>query len=117
MPKINYNNRRFVSIDNTPNGEVSGATVFDYHQEGAIVWATYGGGVIVKGHLMAVVDTDGGLDMRYHHINQQGEIMTGQCRSTPEVLADGRLRLHEEWQWTSGDLSSGTSIIEEVRTN
>ena len=53
--------------------------------------------------------------MRYHHVNAAGELMTGVCRSTPELLPDGRVRLHERWQWTSGDGSSGESVIEEVR--
>ncbi len=116
MTEINYNNRRFVSVENTPNGEVSGDTIFDYHQDGQIVWATYHGGSIVKGHLIATVDDKGMLNMRYHHINQQNEMMTSRCQSTPEILPDGRIRLHEVWQWTSGDLSSGTSIIEEIKT-
>lgn len=115
MTEINYNNRRFASVENTPNGEVSGDTIFDYHQDGQIVWATYQGGSIVKGHLIATMNAEGVLDMRYHHINQQNEMMTGRCQSTPEVLPDGRLRLHEVWQWTSGDMSSGTSIIEEIK--
>jgi hypothetical protein len=29
-------------------------------------------------------------------------------------LGNGKIRLHETWQWTSGDFSSGTSIIEEI---
>ena len=33
--------------------------------------------------------------MRYHQVNDRGELMTGVCRSTPEVLPDGRIRLHE----------------------
>jgi hypothetical protein len=40
--------------------------------------------------------------------------MTGRCHSIPEQLSDGRIRLHEQWQWTSGDLSSGESIVEEI---
>jgi hypothetical protein len=40
--------------------------------------------------------------------------MTGECRSTPEVLSDGRVRSHEEWRWTSGDFSSGRSVVEEI---
>ena len=36
-------------------------------------------------------------------------------QATPEVLPDGRLRLHEEWQWTNGDLSAGRSDRGEVR--
>ena len=43
-----------------------------------------------------------------------GLLRTGTCQATPEVLPDGRLRLHEEWQWTNGDRSVGRSIVEEV---
>lgn len=39
----------------------------------------------------------------------------GQCRSVPEVLEDKRYRLHESWQWLTGDRSSGTSVVEEFR--
>jgi len=111
-----YDGKRFASIANTPNGEVTGDTIFEYHQMGQVVWASYEGGGIRKGMLVAVVDASAGdaLDMAYQHVNTRGEIMTGRCRSTPEVLADGRIRLHEQWQWTSGDESSGESIVEEI---
>lgn len=110
-----YDNATFASVSNTDNGEVTGDTVFHYRQDGDVVWATYEGGAIRKGTLVAVVAADGALDMRYAHVNAKGELMTGVCRSTPELLADGRLRLHEAWQWTSGDRSAGTSIVEQVR--
>ena len=38
----------------------------------------------------------------------------GECRSQLEVLPDGRYRLHEKWRWTSGDSSSGESVVEEL---
>jgi hypothetical protein len=113
--RINYDNRRFVSVSNSDNGEVSDATVFHYRQEGDVVWATYRGGAIVIGSLIAKVDESDCLDMRYQHMNSDGELMTGKCRSTPEILPDGRLRLREVWQWTSGDFSRGESVIEEIR--
>lgn len=113
--RINYDNHRFVSVSDSENGEVGSATVFDYHQEGDVVWATYRGGAIVFGTLIAKVDEKDCLDMRYQHLNSAGELMTGRCWSTPEILPDGRLRLREVWQWTSGDLSQGESVIEEVR--
>ena len=112
--KINYHDRYFVPVSNTATGEVGAGTVFHYRQQGNIVWATYEGGSILFGTLLAKVDAAGCLDMRYQHVNQAGELMTGLCRSTPEVLADGRLRLRESWQWTSGDYTSGESIIEEA---
>jgi hypothetical protein len=112
---VDYDGRVFRTVVNTPNGEVSGETRFHYHQRGTLVWATYEGGGVTVGHLVATVDDEGVLDMRYHHVNAAGELMTGRCRSTPERLADGRLRLHEEWQWTSGDGSAGRSVVEEMR--
>lgn len=111
--RISYDNRRFVSVANTPNGEVDARTVFSYRQQGDVVWATYEGGGVRFGTLVATVDTQGRLDMRYSHVNTAGALMTGVCQSTPEVLPDGRLRLHERWQWTSGDGSQGESVVEE----
>ncbi len=111
---ISYNNRTFRSIANSESGEVGGETVFYYHHEGDIVWAEYSGGEVVRGMLIASVLPDESLDMRYQHINRKGELMTGVCRSIPEFLPDGRLRLHETWQWTCGDHSSGQSVIEEI---
>ena len=111
---INYHNKTFRSVSNTANGEVSNETVFHYKQEGNIVTATYSGGAVAQGHLIALVNERGSLDMRYHHVNTSGTIMTGICRSTPEVLPGGKIRLHEEWQWTSGDGSNGKSVVEEL---
>jgi hypothetical protein len=39
------------------------------------------------------------------------------CTSTPEILPDGRIRLHEKWQWTVDESSEGESIVEEVKNN
>jgi hypothetical protein len=111
---MNYNNRIFRVINNSDNGDTSSETTFQYRQEGNILTSLYSGGSIVSGHLLGLVDENGNIDMRYHHINNAGEIMTGLCKSTPEILKDGRIRLHEEWKWTSGDQSSGKSIIEEI---
>lgn len=112
---INYHDRRFIPVSNSANGEVSPDVVFHYQQTGRIVTCSYSGGRIVSGQFIALVDAEGRLDMRYHQVNDRGELMTGVCRSTPELLPDGRIRLHEAWRWTSGDGSSGSSVLEEVR--
>ena len=111
---MNYHLKTFKAISNTTNGETSEDTLFEYRQEGEIVTANYSGGAIKKGHLIGIVDAKGHINMRYHQVNKNGELMTGICQSKPEVLANGKIRLHETWQWTSGDQSSGQSIIEEV---
>ncbi|AWW32561.1 n-acetylglutamate synthase [Echinicola strongylocentroti] len=111
---MNYHNKTFKSISNSENGQVSPETVFNYQQEGNILSGHYSGGGIKKGNLIGIVDGDGKIDMRYCHINSQGEIMTGRCFSKPELTPIGKIRLYERWQWTSGDLSQGESIVEEV---
>lgn len=110
---INYNDKIFRPISNTENGETSSETVFHYKQVGNVLNAEYSGGKIKYGHLIGLVDDNGNIEMRYHQVNEDGELMTGMCFSKPERLPDGKIRLHESWEWTSGDKSKGQSIIEE----
>jgi len=110
---INYNNKIFKPFSNSENGETSDETVFKYKQEGNLLTAEYSGGKIKSGHLIGLVDEQGNIDMRYHQVNDTGVLMTGICNSKPEQLPNGKIRLHETWQWTSGDQSKGESIIEE----
>lgn len=111
---MNYNNRKFKPIANSKNGEVSNEMVFHYQQNGSILTCDYEGVKILKGHLIGLVDDFGNIQMSYHQINQDGELMTGICHSKPELLKNGKIRLHEEWRWTSGDQSNGKSILEEI---
>ncbi len=110
---MNYDGRRFRGRRNSPNGEVSGETVFHYRQDGEVLSGDYSGGTIVAGQLLGTVRPDGSLEFLYHHINASGELMSGRCESTPRV-EDGVLVLAERWQWLTGDRSSGTSEVEEI---
>ncbi len=110
---IDYNGKIFRPILNSENGETSSETVFIYYQTGNILTSEYSGGMITKGHLIGIVDKNGSIDMRYHQVNNKNEIMTGICKSKPEILENGKIRIHESWEWTSGDKSKGQSIIEE----
>ena len=113
MKSINYNGKIFRPIRNTENGETSSETKFCYKQEGNLLTSEYSGGQIRKGHLIGLVDETGKIEMRYHQVNKQGELMAGQCTSIPEILPSGKIRLHEKWKWTSGDQSEGESLLEE----
>lgn len=110
---INYNGKVFRPIVNTENGETSADTVFVYKQVGNLLTSEYSGGKIRYGHLIGLVDESGSIDMRYHQLNEKGGLMTGICKSVPEILPNGKIRLHETWEWTSGDKSTGSSVIEE----
>lgn len=111
---IYYDGRLFRPVLNSESGEVSGDTVFRYKQRDDILTGDYSGGDIQFGQLIGVVDEKGLINMRYHHVNTKGIIMTGRCRSRPEWTEDGKLRLLERWQWTCGSRMRGTSTLEEM---
>ncbi|WP_436718112.1 n-acetylglutamate synthase [Rossellomorea marisflavi] len=112
---INYHNRIFTAVENSENGEVSTRTIFKYRQEGDLLTGSYEGGDIQKGFLIGLVGDDGCLDFRYNHVNVNGAIRGGICRSTPVVLEDGRLELKEEWEWLDEARSKGHSVIREIK--
>ncbi len=109
--KINYNNKVFYSLSNTNNGEVNSETIFHYFHDEDIIWANYAGGFIAKGYLVGTCDLEGNLDFYYQHININNKIKLGKCHSIPVVLENGKIELHEAWQWLIDDKSSGKSII------
>ena len=115
---MNYNNKKFRPVSNTENGETSEETIFHYKQEGNILTSKYSGGRIITGHLIGIVDEQGNIDMRYHQVNQKGELMTGICNSKPQLLENGKIRLYETWRWTNEnyleDKVKGNSILEEI---
>lgn len=113
--RMNYDGRIFRPLSNTPNGEVNGETRFHYRQSNGVLEASYSGGGIKCGQMVGRVFDDGRLEFLYQHLSDDLELRSGRCQSRPEQLPDGRLRLHESWQWSNGDLSSGTSVVEEVR--
>lgn len=111
---INYNNKSFRSILSSENSETTSDTVFLYKQNGNILTSTYKGGHIIEGHLIGLVDNDGTIVLRYHQINKNGKLMTGICTSKPEIDSNGKIKLFESWEWTSGDKSKGSSVLEEI---
>lgn len=111
---MNYNDKIFRLVSNTKNGETCSETTFHYKQVDNILTCEYSGEKIKYGHLIGLVDEDGNIEMRYHQVNNKNELMTGICKSKPEILENGKIRLYENWEWTSGDKSKGQSIIEEI---
>ncbi|RKQ69066.1 hypothetical protein DES40_1846 [Litorimonas taeanensis] len=109
-----YGGRLFRPVTTNGASETTSETIFKYEQKFDLVTGTYSGGEIEFGQLIATIQPNGNLDMRYQHRNKSGELMTGHCHSVPEIMPDGKMRLHETWQWTCQDNSHGTSILEEI---
>ncbi len=108
--KINLNNKTFKALENSSNGEVSNETIFHYFQEKSVVWADYKGGSITKGFLIGKIVGDT-IEFNYQHINESMELLTGKCKSQPQINIEGRVELLEQWQWTCKDFSKGSSVL------
>jgi hypothetical protein len=104
--------RRFRVSAMGTEGEASEATVFEYHEHDGVVWARYEGGAVRLGFLVGARRRDR-LDFRYSQLNESGETSNGRGSTTISVLADGRLRLEEDWEWESKP-GAGTSAAEEI---
>ena len=110
----NYHHKKFKGVRNSSNGEVSSDTIFNYFQAANLIWGDYQGGTIQKGSLIGLCNEAGELEFAYQHVNDNNEILTGRCISKPSLTEVGKLQLHEQWQWTCKDYSTGDSIMEEI---
>lgn len=108
---VDYSGRRFqpAQRDHYVPGDVPTGL---YQQSGDLVWAEFSGASIRAGRLIGRCRPDGVIDAAYSWVTTAGETMAGTCVSTPEVLADGRVRLTEQWRRVDG--SVGVSYVEEV---
>ncbi|MEP7277626.1 MAG: n-acetylglutamate synthase [Bacteroidota bacterium] len=111
---INYNGRNFCCLSDPASGMADNDTIFYCKQSGLHITATYSGGNIVDGSLTAMADDAGNLNIRFQHININGQFLTGTCFSRPQIMTNGKIRLNGQWHWTCGDYSKGASLLEEI---
>ncbi|HET9442800.1 MAG TPA: hypothetical protein VFO65_05715 [Acidimicrobiales bacterium] len=105
--------RVFRDASPSPAGDVGADTVFEYREDAdGTVSATYHGGTVRLGYLVGT-RVRSMLEHRYVHLTVDGATASGHCHTRVEELPDGRLRLHEAWQWDSRE-GAGTSVVEEV---
>lgn len=108
---INYDGRRFRPVGHGADAEAPVAT---YRQSGDLLWAEFAGGDIRRGSLTGLCAADGTLEFAYTMVLASGEVIAGRCTSSPELLADGRIRLHEKWERYGPHAARGVSELDEV---
>ena len=91
---LNYHNKKFKILGE----EEKEGTTFQYFQEGNILWGEYKGGSVLKGSLIAKIDDNNVLQMHYQHLTTKEEFKLGKCISTPTLLEDGRIQIHEIYE-------------------
>ncbi|WP_433360879.1 hypothetical protein [Streptosporangium sp. CA-115845] len=108
---IDYDGRRFTT-GGVPSTERHPIAL--YRQDGDLLWGEFSGGHARRGTLTGLCAPDGTLDFAYTMVLDNGAVVSGHCRSTPELLPDGRVLLHETWERYGSHADSGVSLLEEI---
>lgn len=110
---LNLDGRRFVMVSSTASAvDPDGPTEFAYRESDGLVWGDYTGDTVVTGRFVGIRDGDR-IELTYVHLLRNGERASGRSGSRIEPLADGRLRLVEEFQF-AGDDTVHVSVCAEV---
>jgi hypothetical protein len=102
------NNRRFTVADNA-HGLSGTGTVFHYHVEGNAISSTYHGGRIRMGNQVGRATGPDTIELLFHCLTLDGEILAGWSRGTVGVDHAGRTTLSFVWGWLSGATGGGES--------
>jgi hypothetical protein len=106
---VRYDGRCFRPAGSGPDGPV-----VVYRQSGDLLWAEFSGDEIRRGSLTGLSAPDGTLEFAYTMVRTDGEVISGRCRSVPEVLPGGWISLHEEWERYGPHAATGVSRLDEV---
>ncbi|MCT9930225.1 hypothetical protein N5079_08295 [Planotetraspora sp. A-T 1434] len=108
------NGRRFVMVSSTASSvDPVDPTRFEYEESGGVIWGSYAGDTVIHGHFVGTRDADR-IELSYVHLLKNGQRAGGQSSSRIETLADGGLRLVEEFQF-AGDDATHVSVCAEIR--
>lgn len=114
MNNINFNNKKFALIENSTTGEVNSETIFEYQQTDNLVTADYYGGTIAYGKIIAHL-RGSKLEMLYQCFTTDNQLKAGKAIADISTDKDQRIKLQLDWEWITGDYSSGTSEYIEIK--
>ncbi len=110
---IDFNEKKFRVIKNEgENAEVNTDTSFYFYQREGLLYTEYSGGNIKYGEMFGILQNNN-ISFYYQHENMDGKIRKGKSESKIAKLPAGRIRLIDEWQWSSHE-GTGVCILEEI---
>lgn len=111
---FNLHHKLFRPVTNSEAGEVDNSTLFRYEEEGSVVTATYSGGSIRSGHIIARYKAFDELVMYYHCLTSTDALKAGKAIAKLSFTDNGRIQMHLHWQWLDENQASGVSHYIEV---
>lgn len=109
---LSLDGRKFNVTETAADGVVDSKTVFDFHQEGDLVWAEYAGGPIRKGCLVGTLKGNL-LRFRYAQLQDNNTLDGGTSECSIEQADTGELKIVESFSWESRD-GSGKNVFTEI---
>ena len=106
---MNLAGKAFRAVSNSKNGHLNTETEMRFISDGDIVEGVYSGGTIAAGHVLAKRTGELELEMLYHGATTAGAHNAGKARATFAPDDEGRMHMHLDWQWLTGDQSKGKS--------
>lgn len=106
---MNLAGKRFFAQANTANGTIDTDTQMHFTEDADVIIATYSGGSIVTGHVLARWSGEMRIDMCYHCLTASDAIQAGKAKAYFDRTSDGRLAMRLDWQWLTGDRTKGES--------
>jgi hypothetical protein len=108
----NLNGRRMRVRSTGEGGVVSSQTTLVFEQEGRVVSGRYRGGSIIDGYLIGLGDEET-LTFCFVQADIHGHLDAGSSRASFEILADGRILMTEQFEWTTRP-GKGINVFEEI---
>lgn len=114
--RTRLHDRYFVPAENL-QGLSSIDTVFHYQLQDDAIVGTYAGGRVARGNLIGRATGPDTIELLYHCITTDGELLAGWSRGRVGAGADGRTTLEFMWGWLAGAQGDGESRYVEVAGN
>ena len=99
----------FRAVTNSKNGSLNSDTIMHFTSDDNLIVGNYSGGTIVAGHILGKRLAESEIEMLYQGATTAGQVQAGKAHARFRPNADGRMSMYLEWEWLTGDRSSGQS--------
>lgn len=101
--------KTFRAVINSTNGAINSETTMTFVSEDGALVGVYGGGTVAIGNVIARRTGEQTIEMLYQCLTVTGELLAGCALGRFETDDRQQLRMHLDWQWLTGDQSTGQS--------
>ena len=106
---MNLKGKTFRAVSNSAHGSINTDTKLHFTSDKGVVAAEYKGGTIVTGHVLGKRVNESEMELLYLSATISGEVKAGKAHAKFTLGEKRKVHMHMDWQWLTGDHSSGQS--------